>query len=608
MPAPDACLPLISAYTAPLKDIQFAISRFCGLEEITGLPGCADLSPGLVGAVLEEASHFAQGVLDPLNRVGDIEGARWRDGEVSAPPGFTVAYRQFTGAGWSGIGADTVWGGQGLPHALAMPLQEIWTSANMAFSLCPMLTSGVQEALLQHASPALLGRYMPKLVSGTWSGTMNLTEPQAGSDLSAITTRAVPEAGHYRIRGTKIYITWGEHDMAANIVHLVLARLPDAPAGVRGISLFVVPKFLPDADGNPNPSARNDIRCVSIENKLGIHGSPTCVLAYGDGDGAIGELVGEPHRGLEYMFTMMNHARLGVGMQGVAIAERAYQHARVHARMRVQGRAIGGDRGDRVTIIRHPDVRRMLLTMRAQTEAMRALGYYAAGELDRSRRHPDGGRRARHQARLDLLTPVVKGWCTETAVEVASLGVQVHGGMGFIEDTGAAQYLRDARILTIYEGTTGIQANDLIGRKVGAEQGVTALALIAEMRQVDAALAAAAASHAASRDRLAAAVTALEQATRWLIGHGRARPEAAAAVAVPYLRLFGIVAGGWLMASAALFAAHRLDQPGADRAFLEAKLATARFYLEHLLPQAIALADTVTGGADAVLAFDPEAF
>jgi len=596
----------MSTYTAPLKDMQFAIAEFAGLNSVAALPGCEDVSAELVEAVLAEAGKFAQGVLDPLNRVGDTQGAQWRDGVVTAPAGFAEAYRQFTGGGWNGLGATTDYGGQGLPHIIAMPLQEMWNSANMAFCLCPMLTTGVQEALLHHGSKNLLDTYMHKLVSGEWTGTMNLTEPQAGSDLSAVRTQAVPEGDHYRIRGTKIFITWGEHDMAANIVHLVLARLPDAPEGVKGISLFVVPKFMVNADGSTG--ARNDIRCVSIEHKMGIHGSPTCVLAYGDGPGAVGYLVGEPHRGLEYMFTMMNHARLGVGMEGIAIAERAYQHALEYARTRVQGRAIGQRTGDRVTIIHHPDVRRMLMTMKAQTEAMRALGYYAAGELDRAKRHPDLQARAVHQARLDLLTPVVKGWCTEVAVEIASTGVQIHGGMGFIEETGAAQYLRDARISTIYEGTTGIQANDLIGRKVGAEKGATAMALIAEMRKLDAGLAAAGESFAAMHAVYVQGVNALESATQWLVDHYRQQPEAAAAVAVPYLKLFGTVAGGWLMARAALVSRERLAAADADREFFAAKLATARFYLEHLLPQAIALSQTVTAGAESTLALDPAAF
>lgn len=596
----------MSTYTAPLKDMQFAIAEFAGIDSIAALPGCGDVNAELVEAVLTEAGKFAQGVLDPLNRSGDKQGAQWRDGVVTAPDGFKDAYAQFIAAGWNSLGGATQYGGQGLPHIVAMPLQEMWNSANMAFCLCPMLTTGVQEALLHHGSAALLETYMHKLVSGEWTGTMNLTEPQAGSDLSAVRTRAVPEADHYRIHGTKIFITWGEHDMAANIVHLVLARLPDAPEGVKGISLFVVPKFMVNADGSTG--ARNDIRCVSIEHKLGIHGSPTCVLAYGDGPGAVGYLVGQPHRGLEYMFTMMNHARLGVGMEGIAISERAYQHALEYARTRVQGRAIGQRSGDRVTIIHHPDVRRMLMTMKAQTEAMRALGYYAAGELDRAKHQPDPQARARHQARLDLLTPVVKGWCTETAVEIASTGVQIHGGMGFIEETGAAQYLRDARISTIYEGTTGIQANDLIGRKVGAEKGATALALIDEMRELDGRLAAAGESFAGMHRGYVQAVHALEAGTRWLVDHYRQQPEAAAAVAVPYLKLFGTVAGGWLMARAALIARERLTAPGADREFLEAKLATARFYLEHLLPQAAALSQTVTAGAASTLTLDPAAF
>ena len=596
----------MSTYTAPLKDMQFAIAEFAGVDSIAALPGCGDVNAELVEVVLTEAGKFAQGVLDPLNRSGDKQGAQWRDGVVTAPDGFKDAYAQFIAAGWNGLGGATQYGGQGLPHIIAMPLQEMWNSANMAFCLCPMLTTGVQEALLHHGSAALLETYMHKLVSGEWTGTMNLTEPQAGSDLSAVRTRALPEGDHYRIHGTKIFITWGEHDLTANIVHLVLARLPDAPEGVKGISLFVAPKFMVNADGSPGE--RNDIRCVSIEHKLGIHGSPTCVLAYGDGPGAVGYLVGQPHRGLEYMFTMMNHARLGVGMEGIAISERAYQHALEYARTRVQGRAIGQRSGDRVTIIHHPDVRRMLMTMKAQTEAMRALGYYAAGELDRSKHHPDPQTRAQHQARLDLLTPVVKGWCTEVAVEIASTGVQIHGGMGFIEETGAAQYLRDARISTIYEGTTGIQANDLIGRKVGAEKGATALTLIDEMRGLDAGLAAAGESFAGMHRGYVQAVHALEAGTRWLVDHYRQQPEAAAAVAVPYLKLFGTVAGGWLMARAALIARERLAAPGADREFLEAKLATARFYLEHLLPQAAALSQTVTAGAASTLALDPAAF
>jgi 3-(methylthio)propanoyl-CoA dehydrogenase len=482
----------------------------------------------------------------------------------------------------------------------------MWNSACMSFCLAPMLTSGVLEALKGQGSPEQLAVYAPKLTAGKWTGTMNLTEPQAGSDLSAVRTRAVPERDHFRIHGTKIFITWGEHDMAENIVHLVLARLPDAPEGVKGISLFIVPKFLVNLDGSPG--ARNDIRCVSIEHKLGIRASPTCVLAYGDANGAVGYLVGEANRGLEYMFIMMNHARLGVGMEGVALAERAYQHALEHAKTRVQGREIGQRSGDRVTIIHHPDVRRMLMTMRAQTEAMRALAYYAAAALDKSRHHPDATEKRRSQALVDLLTPIVKGWCTEQAVDVASIGIQVHGGMGFVEETGAAQYLRDARITTIYEGTTGIQANDLIGRKVAFEKGATALALIAEMRALDGALAKAGGELETTRANMRQAVDGLEAATRWLVGAYPEGVKAAAAVAVPYLKLFGTVAGGWLMARAALIAREKAQDPEADHDFFAAKLASARFYAEHVLPQAQSLAREVTQGAESVLALDVTKF
>jgi alkylation response protein AidB-like acyl-CoA dehydrogenase len=457
-----------------------------------------------------------------------------------------------------------------------------------------------------HASPEQKATYLGKLTAGEWAGTMNLTEPQAGSDLSAVRTRAVKEGNHYRIQGTKIFITWGEHDLAENIVHLVLARTPDAPEGVKGISLFIVPKFLPGPGGSLGE--RNDIRCVSIEHKLGIHASPTCVLAYGDQKGAIGYLVGEENRGLEYMFTMMNHARLAVGVEGVAIGERAYQHALEYARTRVQGRALGQRSGDRVTIIHHPDVRRMLMSMRAQNEAMRALAYFAAATLDKARHHPDPAEKRRSQGLLDLLTPIVKGWCTEQGVEVASTGIQVHGGMGFVEETGAAQYLRDARITTIYEGTTGIQANDLIGRKVAHEKGATAVAVIGAMRGIDARLAARGEELASLRANMKDAVDGLEAATRWLVEHYPRNANAAAAVAVPYLKLFGTVAGGWMMARAALVAREKLGQPDGDRDFLEAKLATARFYGEHELPRAMLLAREVTHGADSVLALEPGRF
>jgi alkylation response protein AidB-like acyl-CoA dehydrogenase len=596
----------MSTYAAPLKDMLFAIREIAGLAEVTSLPGCEDVTPELVGQVLEEAGKFAREVLDPLNRQGDQEGAKLANGTVTAPRGFKDAYRQFTAAGWNALGGRTEYGGQGLPHIVAMPVQEIWNGACVSFCIAPMLTAGVLEALGIHGSPAQQKLYFPRLTSGEWCGTMNLTEPQAGSDLSAVRTRAVPEGDRYRIHGTKIFITWGEHDMAENIVHLVLARTPDAPEGVKGISLFIVPKFLPKADGTPGE--RNDIRCVSIEHKMGIRATPTCVLAYGDGPGAIGYLVGEENRGLEYMFTMMNHARLGVGIEGVALAERAWQHALEYAKTRVQGREIGQKSGDRVTIIHHPDVRRMLLSMKAQVEAMRALAYFAAALLDKSKHHPDPAGKRRSHALLDLLTPVVKGWCTEQAVEIASTGVQVHGGMGFIEETGAAQYLRDARITTIYEGTTGIQANDLAGRKVGAEKGATALALAGEMQDLAAKLTAAGGSVASISGSYAEGVRALVEATRWIVDAFPRDPRAVAAVSVPYLKLFGTVAGGWMMARAALIASAGLSEPDADREFLEAKLATARFFIEHELPKAAAFAREVTHGAESVLSVEPSKF
>jgi len=596
----------MSTYTAPLKDMKFVINELAGLAEIARLPGCEDVSADLVDSVLDEAAKFAQEVLEPLNRTGDQQGSQLSNGVVKSPQGFRDAYQQFVDSGWNGLGAKTDFGGQGLPHIVANPVQEMWNSSNMAFCLCPMLTSGVIEALQHHGSPELQQTYLSKLASGEWSGTMNLTEPQAGSDLSAVRSKAVPEGDHYRISGTKIFITWGEHDMAQNIVHLVLARLLDAPEGVKGISLFVVPKFVLNADGTPG--ARNDVKCVSIEHKFGIHASPTCVLQYGDAGGAVGYMVGEPNRGLEYMFTMMNHARLGVGLEGVAIAERAYQHALEYAKTRVQGRAIGQRSGDRVTIIHHPDVRRMLMSMKAQIEAMRALAYLAAATLDKAKHHPDAAEKRRNQGVMDLLTPVVKAWCTEQCVEIASTGVQIHGGMGFVEETGAAQYLRDARITTIYEGTTGIQANDLVGRKVGHEKGATAFALIAEMRKCAGELTAAGGECATIAAGFTQAIDGINEATHWIVETFPKNPNAVAAIAVPYLKQFGTVAGSWMMARAALVASRKLNEAGADTEFLKAKMITARFYAEHELPRATAYGRTVLGGAASVMALAESAF
>ena len=597
----------MSTYAAPIRDMKFVINELVGLDEITALPGCGEVTSDLVDAVLEEAGKFAAGVLDPLNVPGDRVGAKLEGNVVTAAPGFKQAFAQFSEGGWAGLNCDPQYGGQGLPHIVSAQTSEMWNSANMSFCLCPMLTAGVVAALMRHGSDAQKRRYLPSLVSGKWTGTMNLTEPQAGSDLSAVRTRAVPEGDHYRLHGTKIFITWGEHDMAENVIHMVLARTPDAPEGVKGISLFVVPKFLVNGDGSLG--ARNDVKCVSIEHKLGIHGSPTCVMAYGDGEGAVGYLVGEENRGLEFMFTMMNFARLEVGIEGVAIAERAYQHALEYAKSRVQGREAGVKTGDRVAIIRHPDVRRMLMSMKAQTEAMRALATLASAHLDKALSHADKAERARNQALFDLLTPVVKGWCTEQCIEIASLGVQVHGGMGFVEETGAAQYLRDARITAIYEGTTGIQANDLVGRKVAYEKGATIKLVIADMRACAHEIKAV--EHpalAAIGQSLADGIEALQASTDWLLATFGSDVKAASAGAVPFLKLFGTVAGGWLMARAALIAKGRLDRGDGDHDFYRAKIGTARFYAEHILPLAQAYRHEIVQGAASVMALEEAQF
>ena len=597
----------MSQYHAPLAEMQFVLTELAGLADVAQLPGCEDATPDTVAAILEEAGKFATDVLDPLNPVGDRAGVELAaDGSVRTPPGFREAYRQFCELGWNGLAKDPEYGGQGMPHLVAAAVDEMWNASNMAFQLCPMLTSGAIEAIELNGSEELKRTYLPKMVSGEWTGTMNLTEPQAGSDLAAIRTKAMPqEDGSYRLHGSKIFITYGEHDYTDNIVHLVLARTPDAPAGTKGISLFVVPKFLVNADGTLG--ARNDVRCVSLEHKLGIHASPTAVLAFGDHGGAVGYLVGEENRGLEYMFVMMNLARFGVGMQGVGVAERAYQRAVAYARDRVQGRVAG--RGAAVTpILGHPDVRRMLLTMRANTEAARALGYVAAAALDRAHGHPDPDVRQRSLARAELLIPIVKGWSTEMAQEMTSLGVQVHGGMGYIEETGAAQHFRDARITTIYEGTTAIQANDLIGRKIVRDGGRALGAAIAEMRDVHAALEGAGDELAFIGRRLRAGVDALESAGRWITTHFNDDPAAVLAGAAPFLELAGIVCGGAQLARAALVAATRLRTGDADAAFMQAKLATARHFADHTLTQAPGLAETVMAGAHAVRAIADDAF
>ncbi len=594
----------MAEYVAPVKDMQFVLKHVVGLEQVNKLPGWEEVTEDLVDAILEEAGKFASEVLSPLNATGDRQGAKYSDGTVTMPSGFKDAYGQYIGAGWNNILSPTAFGGQGLPHVIATPVEEMLGAANLAFKLCPMLTQGAIEAIAYVGSDALQKTFLPKMVSGEWTGTMNLTEPQAGSDLSLVRTKATPQPdGTYRVKGQKIFITYGEHDYTENIIHLTLARIEGAPEGVKGISLFVVPKNVVNADGGLGE--RNDVKCVSIEHKLGIHASPTAVLVFGEKQGALGYLVGEANRGLEYMFIMMNAARLSVGLEGVAIGERAYQRALAWARDRLQGKPVGVAGAKTSPIVHHPDVKRMLLTMKSLTEAMRALAYWTSAVLDRARKHPDEAERRRCQAQVDLLIPVVKGWSTETGIEIASLGIQVHGGMGFIEETGAAQHLRDARITTIYEGTTGIQANDLVGRKVGREAGRTALALIDEMEKVAAASSGAGdAALKAIGARLAAAIASLREATEWIVKNYGTNPAAVAAGSVYYLKLMGITSGGWLMALSAQIASRQLKAGEGEAAFLRAKILTARFYADHILSQAAGLAAATTQGSESVLSVE----
>ena len=601
----------MNEYVAPLKDMQFVLKELAGLDQIGKLPGCEEVNAELVDQVLDEAAKFAGGVLAPLNKSADAEGSKWVNGAVATPKGFKEAYRQFIEGGWNGLQLPAEYGGQGLPKIVSTPVIEMWKSANLSFSLCPMLTAGAVEALLLRGSATLKETYLKKMVAGTWTGTMNLTEPQAGSDLALVKTRAIrshdeKSGDHYRIHGQKIFITYGEHDLAENIVHMVLARTPDAPEGVRGISLFVVPKFTVNKDGSLG--ARNDVKCASIEHKLGIHASPTAVMIYGETDGAIGHLVGEENRGLEYMFIMMNAARFAVGLEGLSISERAYQQALAYAKERVQSRDVSGG-GKAVPIIRHPDVRRMLMGMKSQTEAMRALAYAVAAAMDRMLHHADKEERARSQAFVDFMIPIVKGWSTETGIEVASTGIQVHGGMGFIEETGAAQHYRDARITTIYEGTTGIQANDLVGRKIAREAGATAKEILKAMRKVEAELGKAGGEEmAAMRTAFSAAVTAAEECVSWIAASYATDIKAVHAGAVPFLMLMGIVCGGWQMSRAALVARQRLIEGKGDKSFYEAKIKTARFYADHFLTRAPGLRDTVIKGSAGVMSLAEEQF
>ncbi len=588
-------------YTAPVKDIAFVLNHVVGLDELASLEGFEDASKDLVDAILEESAKFTGDVLAPLNWSGDQQGSQWKDGEVVTPDGWKEAYSQFTESGWGSLSFSTEFGGQGLPMTVAAAVQEMWHSANMSFGLCPLLTQGAVDAIEHHASDELKQRYLPKMVEGVWSGTMNLTEPQAGSDLAAVRTKAVPVGDHYLIKGQKIYITYGEHDLTENIIHLVLARLPDAPEGVKGISLFVVPKFLINDD--ESLGARNDVSCVSIEHKLGIHASPTCVMSYGDNDGAIGYLVGKENQGLVYMFTMMNQARHAVGVEGYGIAERAYQKAVSYARDRKQGKTMLGKDADDHGIINHPDVRRILMTMRSNIEAMRGLGLECAAAFDRARRHSDPATREKMQRRGELLTPLVKGWSTEMGVELCSLGVQVHGGMGFIEETGAAQFLRDARIAPIYEGTTAIQANDLIGRKTSRDGGQGMSELLSDMQEVLVQLKQA--DHLdmkAISKRFEPAIASADKATQWLLGQNDATLPSA--TSVEFLMMLGRLAGGWMIARSALAALALKKEDGADHGYLDAKIMLARYYAERMLPLVESSEIIVVEGAESTISLD----
>ena len=604
----------MSNYVAPLKDISFVLKHVVGLADVGKLPGCEEVSEDLVDAILSEAGKFSGEVLGPLNRSGDEEGARIANGVVTTPKGFKDAYWQYVDGGWCGLEAPVAFGGQGLPHLVATPVSEMLGSANMAFKLCPLLTLGAIEALDQHGSQQMKDMFLPNMCAGKWTGTMNLTEPQAGSDLALVRTKAVPVGnGSYKLTGQKIFITYGEHDYTENIIHMVLARVEGAPEGVKGISLFIVPKFMVNADGSLG--ARNDVKCASIEHKLGIHASPTCVMIYGEAGGAIGYPIGEINRGLEYMFVMMNAARLGVGLEGVSISERAYQHALVWARERVQGRpstpvpASFGTSPKSVPIIYHPDIKRMLLTMRAYTEACRALIYWTAKCLDVADRSEDAETKRINQALVDLMIPIVKGWSTEAGVQVTSLGVQIHGGMGFIEETGAAQYYRDSRISTIYEGTTGIQANDLVGRKVGRDGGQTALLLIAEMETTVATIRDSADVNLKSIAKsLARALGEFKRATEWIALTYKENQGAVNAGAVHYLMLAGTTCGGWIMARSAIAAAGQLAKGEGDADFLKAKVLTSRFYADHILPFADGYAEAVVNGASSVLEMEESYF
>ncbi|MGE0332395.1 MAG: acyl-CoA dehydrogenase [Ramlibacter sp.] len=594
------------SYTAPLKDMLFNIKHLANIDQIAQIPGFEEAGFDTAQAVLEECAKLNEGVIAPLNWDGDTNPSSFKDGVVTTTPGFKAAFRQYAEGGWQGLQHPVDFGGQGLPKTIGAACGEMLNSANMSFALCPLLSDGAIEALLTAGSDELKATYLEKLVSGQWTGTMNLTEPQAGSDLALVRTRAEPQPdGTYKIFGTKIFITYGEHDMADNIVHLVLARVQGAPEGVKGISLFVVPKFMVNKDGSLG--ARNDVHCVSIEHKMGIKASPTAVLQYGDHGGAVGYLVGQENRGLEYMFIMMNAARYAVGVQGIAIAERAYQKAVGYAKDRVQSRPVDGSMNTSAPIIHHPDVKRMLMTMRAYTEGCRAMASVAAAAYDAAHHHPDADVRKQNAAFYEFMVPLVKGYSTEMSLEVTSLGVQVHGGMGFIEETGAAQYYRDAKILTIYEGTTAIQANDLVGRKTARDGGQTARGIAKQIEATESQLANGSAQAQAVGKRLKAAREAFVDVVDFVAGNTKASPNAVFAGSVPYLMLAGNLVAGWQLARA-LMVAEDLASKGEEKAFMDAKVTTARFYADHILSKAPGIRDSIVEGADSVTALALEAF
>lgn len=597
----------MTTYIPPLRDIAFALDVSGGLSEISQLSCFEEASADLVKSILIEAGKIAELTLAPLNQIGDRQGAQLINDTVTTPEGWGAAWQVLVDGGWNGLPYPVEFGGMGLPNLVNAAVQEMWQSANMAFALCPLLTQGAVNAISLYGTDQQKALYLPKLVTGEWTGTMNLTEPNAGSDVGAVRTRAVPDEGQYRITGQKIFITYGDHDLAKNIIHLVLARLPDAPPGVKGLSLFIVPKFVLNENGDP--AASNEVHCVSLEHKLGIHGSPTAILSFGDHDGSLGDMVGEPNRGLEYMFAMMNHARQSVGMQGLSIAERAYQQALSYARDRVQGKPMGWKGDGNAPIVHHPDVRRMLLSMKSRIEAMRGVLYSAAAAVDRAHHHSDSVERQTAAQLVEILTPIAKGWCTEMGVEIASLGVQIHGGMGYIEETGAAQHFRDSRITTIYEGTTGIQANDLVGRKVLRDNGACICSLLSDIRDFTHDLT------LSSEQRLQTIGGAMVRAADLaktsvlsLVKSSELDPRLPFSVAVPFLHLMGILIGGYHLArSASMIGNEAVKQKNSDE-YLNARVDLAAFYMRHVLPEIDGLAFTVSSGAEVVLATNDELF